>query len=89
MAEYRKSRTPSGHECEIREVAAGDGRRWHVKVEGRSFYLWAARHLSAHADEERISRGVLRGIDNELSRDRSMMAPDYEAPLLPQDFEDD
>ena len=87
MVEYRKLRTPLGHDCEIREVAAGDGRRWHVKVKGRSFYLSAARSLPVDADEERIWRGVLNGVDDELVHDRSMMAPDYETPLLPRDFE--
>ena len=91
MTEYLKRRTPAGRESEVREVPADDGRRWHVKVQRRdgpgSFYLWAARHLPPGADEERIWHGVLRGIDDELSRDRSKMAPDYDVPLLPQDFE--
>lgn len=87
MDGYRKLLTPLGYDCEIREVAAGDGRRWHVKVKGRSFYLFAARRLPVDADEDRIWRGVLKGVDGELVRDRSMMAPDYEAPLVPEDFE--
>ncbi len=87
MNEYRKLRTPLGHDCEVCEVKAGGGRRWHVKVKGRSFYLWAERHLPVDGSEEVIWRGVLNGVDDELVSDRRGMAPDYEAPLLPQNFE--
>jgi len=94
MAEYLKLRTPLGNDCEVREVTKPgmDGRRWHVRTkdgEGkqRTFYLWVGRHLPGGLSEERVLLGVLNGVDDELVRDRSMMAPDYEAPLLPQNFE--
>ena len=89
MVVYRKLRTPSGHDCEVREVLVpgARGRRWHVKIAGRSFFLWADRHLPAAASEERIWQGVLNGVDDELAQDRTMMTNDYEAPLLPQNFE--
>jgi hypothetical protein len=91
VSEYLKKRTQSGRECEVREVQAANGRRWHVKATRRdgpgSFYVWAEKHLPAGPDEERIWRGVLHGIDDELARDRSKMASDYDVPLLPQDFE--
>jgi hypothetical protein len=88
VGEYRKLTTPLGHQCEIREVAGkSHGRRWHVRVKGSSFHLWADRYLPTDATEERIWRGVLNGVDDELVRDRSKMDPDYEAPLVPQNFE--
>ncbi len=87
MQEYRRYVTPLGHACDVREVQASDGRRWHAKMGSRSFYLSAARHLPQGADEGQVMRGVLNGVDGELIRDRSMMVPDYEAPLLPEDFD--
>jgi hypothetical protein len=86
--EYRTLRTPLGHECQVREVPAGHGRRWHVKVKGRSFYLYAGRRLSLATDEEHVWRAVLSGVDEELVSDRSHMAADYESPLSPQNFEE-
>jgi hypothetical protein len=93
MAEYQRVRTPSGKDCEVRETTGPgqDGRRWHVRVKSRkhgpeTFYLWAARSLPMGASEDRIWRGVLNAIDDELARDRSGVPPDQDVQIRPQDF---
>jgi hypothetical protein len=39
------------------------------------------------ASEDRIERGVLNAVDDELTQPRERMPPDYEAPILPENFE--
>jgi hypothetical protein len=93
MEQYRQLVTPAKRKCEVREVQVDSGRRWHVRVPDRkdgspTFYLWADRSLPVGMDEDKIMRGVLRGVDLELASPRSKMAPDYEAPLNAHEFEE-
>jgi hypothetical protein len=89
--EYRQLKTPNGRTCFVREVETGSGRRWQVRVEDRkegppTFFLWADKHIPANMDQDGLMLGVLRAVDVELQHPRKKMAPDYDSPILPDDF---